>query len=259
MLKQRNAGRRIPAAFAAGLVLAAGLSRPVCLPAQDPLPLGTDSRIVTREIVEGDSIRRWSAIARIPAIEGPAASDPGWAAFEAAVDSIVQGEIEEFRANMAEWEEVPGREWSSTFEADGSVAWVEPPLLSLILDVSVYYSGAAHPGHYAITLVWDAEHGRALRADELFFEGADWPAALSRVAIPALERDLGEMADAAWIAEGAGPNARNFARWALVEEGLLVLFDPYQVAPYAAGPQAVTILRETLADIADPDGPLAPR
>lgn len=255
-----NARRRIPtAAFVTGLVLATGLSRPLSLPAQDPLPLGADSRIVTREIVEGDSIRRWSATARVPAIEGPASSDPGWAAFEAAVDSIVRGEIEEFRDNMAEWEELPGREWSSTFEADGSVAWVEPPLLSLILDVSVYYAGAAHPGHYAITLVWDAERGRALRAAELFIEGVDWPGALSRVAVPALERDLGEMADVAWIAEGAGPSARNFERWALVEDGLLVLFDPYQVAPYAAGPQAVTIPREALADLADPAGPLAPR
>jgi hypothetical protein len=257
-----NSGRRIPAAaYAVGLSLsiAIGLLLPAALPAQDAIPLGSDSRIVPREIAEGDSIRRWSATARVPAIEGPAASDPGWAAFEAAVDSIVRGEIEEFRANMAEWEDQPGREWSSTFEADGSVAWVEPPLLSLILDVSVYYSGAAHPGHYAITLVWDADRGRALRADELFFEWADWPDALSRAAIPALERDLGEMADAEWIAEGAGPSAGNFARWALVEDGLLVLFDPYQVAPYAAGPQAVTIPREALADILDPAGPLGPR
>jgi hypothetical protein len=254
-----NAGRRTPAAAcAAGLVLAAGLSRPVTLPAQDPLPLGADSRIVVREIAEGDSIGGWSAAARVPAIEGPAASDPGWVAFEAAVDSIVRGEIEEFRANMEEWEDLPDGESSSSFEADGSVAWVDPPLLSLILDLSVYYSGAAHPGHYAITLVWDAGRGRALRPDDLFFEWADWPGALSRAAIPALERDLGEMADADWIAEGAGPSARNFARWAIVEDGLLVLFDPYQVAPYAAGPQAVTIPREALADILDPAGPLPP-
>ena len=241
------------------LLLAAALSLPAGAAAQDEMPLGPDSRIAVREIVEGDSIRRWSATARIPVIEGPAAADPGWAAFEAALDSIVREQIDGFRENLAGWDAPPGNEWASFLEADGSVAWVEPPLLSLILDVSVYYAGAAHPGHYAITLVWDAARERALRAEDLFLEWADWPETLSRVAIPALERDLGEMADADWIAEGAGPSARNFTRWALVEEGLLVLFDPYQVAPYAAGPQAVTIPRAALADIADPAGPLAPQ
>lgn len=245
---------------ALGSLFLAALSLPVPAAAQeDALPLGPDSRIVVREIAEGDSIRRWSAVARVPAIEGPAAADPGWAAFESALDSIVRGQIAGFRENLVGWEEPAGMEWSSFFEADGSVAWVEPPFLSLILDVSVYYAGAAHPGHYAITLVWDAARGRALEPADLFRRGADWPAALSRAAIPALERDLGEMADAAWVAEGAGPSAQNFSRWALVADGLLVLFDPYQVAPYAAGPQAVTIPRAALADVADPAGPLAPR
>jgi hypothetical protein len=66
------------------------------------------------------------------------------------------------------------------------------------------------------------------------------------------------MADPSWIEEGAGPNGDNFARWALVEEGLILFFDPYQVAPYAAGPQVVTIPRAALAGVAAPDGPLAP-
>jgi hypothetical protein len=252
--------RPVPASALGALLFAAALSLPVAAPAQDDaLPLDPDSRIVVREIVDGDSTRGWSASARIPAIEGPAAEDPGWRAFESALDSIVRGQIEGFRENLAGWEEPAGDEWASFLEADGSVAWVEPPLLSLILDVSVYYAGAAHPGHYAITLVWDAARGRALEPDDLFLPGSDWPAALARAAIPALERDLGEMADAAWIAEGAGPSAQNFSRWALVADGLLVLFDPYQVAPYAAGPQAVTIPRAALADVTNPAGPLAPR
>jgi hypothetical protein len=73
-----------------------------------------------------------------------------------------------------------------------------------------------------------------------------------------LESALGEMADPSWIQEGAGPRTDNFARWALVEEGLTIFFDPYQVAPWAAGPQAVTIPRAALAEVAAPGGPLAP-
>ena len=249
--------RRAP--FAALAALVALLPTSAALAQDDAgLPLTADSRIVTRTISEGDSASGWTASARIPSIEGPAAIDPGWAGFGTAVDSIVAGEIDEFHANLAEWEPADGA-WKSSFEADGSVLWVQPPILSMVLDVSVFYAGAAHPGQYAITLVWDAGRGRALAPEDLFRAGSDWPQALSREVIPALERDLGEMADPAWIAEGAGAVPESFARWALVEEGLIVFFDPYQVAPYAAGPQAVTIARAALAEVVDPGGPLAPR
>jgi hypothetical protein len=195
----------------------------------------------------------------VPTVEGPAAAAPGWAGFQARVDSLVAAEIEGFHAQLAEWIEPPDPDWTSFFEADGSVVWAEPPLVSVVFDVSVFYAGAAHPGHYARTLVWDAERGRALTLAGLFRRGAPWLEALAFRAIPALEADLGEMADLRWIEEGAGPVAENYARWALVEDGLLVLFDPYQVAPYAAGPQAVTIDRAALADVADPAGPLGAR
>lgn len=221
------------------------------------IPLTADSRLVTRTVADGDSASGWTTTARLPAIEGPAADDPGWAGLAGHLDQIVAGEREAFHQNLAEWKPAePG--WLSTFDVDGSVLQAAPPIVSIVLDFSVYYAGAAHPGHYAITVVWDAGRGRALGFQDVFRATSDWEQALSRLAIPILERDLGEMADGAWIEEGAGPIAENFNRWALVEEGLVLFFDPYQVAPYAAGPQAVTIPRSALADVAAPGGPLAP-
>lgn len=224
--------------------------------AQERVPLTADSGIVAQTTAAGDSAAGWTTRVTLPRIEEPAANDPGWAGFAGHLDRILAGELEEFHADLAEWEPSdPG--WTSSFDADGSVLWADPPILSMVLNVSVYYAGAAHPGHYAITVVWDAERGRALTTDDLFRAGANWPEVVSELAIPALAADLGEMADAGWIAEGAGPDPANFTRWALVEEGLIVLFDPYQVAPYAAGPQAVTIPRAALDEVADPAGPLA--
>jgi hypothetical protein len=226
--------------------------------AQDgSIPLTADSRLVTRTAADGDSATGWTTNVRLPGIEGPAASDPGWAGLAGHLDQIVAGEREAFHENLAEWEpSEPG--WISTFDVDGSVLLAEPPILSMVLDFSVYYAGAAHPGHYAITVVWDAERGRALTTRDLFPATSDWERAVSREAIPILERDLGDMADSSWIREGAGPFAENFRRWALVEEGLVLFFDPYQVAPYAAGPQVVTIPRAALSAVAAPGGPLAP-
>ena len=220
------------------------------------IPLTADSRLVTRTAAEGDSASGWTTSVRLPAIEGPAAEEPGWAGLAGHLDQIVAGEREAFHENLAEWEpSEPG--WVSTFDVDGSVLRAAPPIVSIVLDFSVYYAGAAHPGHYAITVVWDADRGRALTTRDLFPATADWEQVLSREAIPILERDLGDMADPSWIQEGAGPLAENFTRWALVEDGLVLFFDPYQVAPYAAGPQAVTIPRAALAAVAAPDGPLA--
>ena len=218
------------------------------------IPLTADSRLVARTAVAGDSASGWTTSVRLLTIEGPAADDPGWAGLAGHLDQIVAGEREAFHENLAEWDpSEPG--WISTFDVDGSVLWADPPIVSIVLDFSVYYAGAAHPGHYAITVVWDAGRGRALTTDDVFRAG--WEEVLSREAIPVLERDLGEMADPTWIAEGAGPLAENFSRWALVEEGLVLFFDPYQVAPYAAGPQAITVPRAALADVAAADGPLA--
>ena len=243
------------AALAALLVTLSAAS----LPAQDEsVPLPPDSRVVMHTTAAGDSASGWTTRIALPRIEGPAADDPDWAGFRPYLESIISAEIDSFHRNIAEWEPTdPG--WISTFDADGSVLWAHAPILSVVVEVSVYYAGAAHPGHYAITIVWDAERGRALKLRDVFRARSDWTEVLSRESIATLERDLGEMADPAWIAEGAGPLPQNFSRWGLVEEGLVLFFDPYQVAPYAAGPQIVTIPRAALAEVADPEGPLAAR
>ena len=226
--------------------------------AQELVPFAEDSHIATRTIADGDSAAGWSVTARIPTLRGPAAADPAWSEFEALLDAVLAAEIDTFLAHFAEWE-TPHPAMVSSFDAEGVVLWVRPPILSTVLDVSVYYAGAAHPGHYVITLVWDADRRRALTTEDLFAPGSAWPEVVSDATLPALAADLGEMADVDWIAEGAGPDPANFTRWVLVEEGMLVFFDPYQVAPYAAGPQAVAIPYAALADVADPAGPLARR
>jgi hypothetical protein len=226
--------------------------------AQELVPLNEDSHIAIRTIADGDSAAGWSVTARVPTLTGPAAADPAWSGFEALLDAVLAAEIEKFLTNFAAWE-APDSALVSSFDAEGSVLWARPPILSTVLDVSIYHAGAAHPGHYVITLVWDADRRRALTTKDLFAAGSAWPEVLSEAAQPALAADLGEMADSDWIAEGAGPDPANFTRWGLVEEGMLVFFDPYQVAPYAAGPQAVTIPYAALAKVADPTGPLVRR
>lgn len=55
---------------------------------------------------------------------------------------------------------------------------------------------------------------------------------------------------------GADPTPENYRNWNITPGGLLISFDPYQVAAYAAGPQEVLIPYAKLSAIIDPNGPL---
>ncbi len=54
---------------------------------------------------------------------------------------------------------------------------------------------------------------------------------------------------------GAAPDELNYRNWSLTDAGLLISFDPYQVGPYAAGPQEIAVPYADLAVIIDPAGP----
>src|SRR5262249_1630530 len=57
---------------------------------------------------------------------------------------------------------------------------------------------------------------------------------------------------------GASPRADNYRAVAITKKGLWVTFDPYQVAPYAAGPQNVLVPYSAVKDTIKPDSAIAP-
>ena len=65
------------------------------------------------------------------------------------------------------------------------------------------------------------------------------------------------MIDADMMRSGASERADNYKAWAITKKGLWITFDPYQVAPYAAGPQHVLVPYSALKDVIKPDGPVA--
>ncbi len=109
------------------------------------------------------------------------------------------------------------------------------------------YTGGAHGNTVFHTFIFDHFEQRALDLENLF---ADTTAALEVIA-PLVQADLhaqmGEMADAAWIAAGAGPDPENYRNVVLTPDALVFYFPPYQVAAYAAGPFTVAL---PLADVA---------
>jgi hypothetical protein len=131
-------------------------------------------------------------------------------------------------------------------------------LISVKFDVGSYYQGAAHPNSYSDVINYDLKNGKQLKLSDLFKPGAKYLHAIADYSIA----DLKKQATAKGltdeeIASGAAPQAKNYERWNIMKTGIGISFDAYQVGPYAAGPQFVTVPYSALKDMINPEGPIA--
>jgi hypothetical protein len=100
---------------------------------------------------------------------------------------------------------------------------------------------------------FDLRLGSTLQLADLFLPNADYLASIATYC----KDDLAGR-DALLFPEGADPIDTNYQNWTVFSDSLSINFDPYQVAPWAQGPQQVIIPFTQLQDIIDPSGPLAP-
>jgi hypothetical protein len=176
------------------------------------------------------------------------------ARFNALSDQIVQAEIANFRENSLSQASDPPIASGSFFDATYDLVYQEGDLWSLKFDFLGYSDGAAHPYHYSKTLNYDLERGMQLSLDDLFLANSEYLQALSDYCVTELsQRDIGF--DGAFSA-GAEPILENYRNWNIASDGLLITFDEYQVASYAAGPQTVVVPYDALRAWIAPLGPL---
>ena len=120
--------------------------------------------------------------------------------------------------------------------------------VSVFFNISTYYQGMAHPLPQSETVNYDLRHDQPLLLADLFNPGVDYLSILSKLCTD----DLKSQGVLEWDT-GAGPDAANFKSWNITPDGLLITFDPYQVAAYAAGFQKVLIPWASLAGDLNPD------
>jgi hypothetical protein len=126
-------------------------------------------------------------------------------------------------------------------------------LFSINFDISFYASGAAHPGHYSITVNYDLGQSKELALSDLFLPNSNYLETISSYCIAELGKQPFFEGP---FAEGAQPTPENYHNWNITPDGLLITFDEYQVAPYAAGPQKVTVPYSALQTLINTQGPL---
>jgi|SRR6185312_1853258 len=124
----------------------------------------------------------------------------------------------------------------------------------ITLETNIYWygHGAAH-GNYDIS--YDhflVDKKRMLQASDLF--KGDWKASLGKMIVAKAKALLGDDYQGGDDDKTVADNATDPSRWDFSDDGLVVQFEPYEIAPYAAGAVTVTILWSDLSDILADDG-----
>jgi hypothetical protein len=106
----------------------------------------------------------------------------------------------------------------------------------------------AHPNTFFRTFTFDAASGAGLQIDDVFAPGTNYLNILSTqsrkllpAAIAAREGISVSSVDTDYLNRGTTPDADNFQNWYIEGSNLVIVFPPYQLAPYAAGVLTVSI------------------
>jgi len=113
----------------------------------------------------------------------------------------------------------------------------------------------AHGNTTFTTFVFDKATGARLALADLFTPDSGYLERLSALARATLPANLGDAYNPQMLTDGTVPTEANFAAFFLDNTTLDILFAPYAVAPYSAGPQTLQVLASDLANVLNPSYP----
>ncbi len=217
-----------------------------------PIPLFRLVSLTTSTSEESGKAPDYTLKTEIPVLQG--VDDPRVKKFNEEVLQIIQTGIDQFRQELAAQPATPiagGSFYSVKYEL---VSPTGSNFLSLQIIVEGMSDGAAHPYHVTLSYNYDLEKGEQITVNQLFLHGVNPLQTISDFCKAELDkRDIGFDG----FGGGAEPTPENYAVWNLSSQGLVIVFNEYQVASYAAGPQTIIIPFEALGNIIKPGSALA--
>jgi hypothetical protein len=219
------------------------------------LSLASNYKLAKKEIKEENKKKNYSISVSYHLMEGhreKTIQDN----FNKYIKEIVNERVEDFKNDMQDWQQV--KDFESSFEIDDTILLQNENVISIRLDGYEYYSGAAHPLTFFVSVNYDLNKNAAIKLKDLFT--GDYLRIISDLCIQDLVKQRNEYAaddtDVSWIREGAGPKDDNYKVFNMTDSSLIVTFPVYQVASYAEGPREVTIPYSKIMKIIDKNGPL---
>lgn len=110
------------------------------------------------------------------------------------------------------------------------------------------YTGGAHGNLDIITLNYATENGNMLDLEHIFQDVEQALELMSTYSYTVLSAELEDGHSSTMLKSGTSPDNENFSTLTLLPTGIIIHFQPYQVAPWSAGPQKVSMSLEDLAD-----------
>lgn len=126
-----------------------------------------------------------------------------------------------------------------------------PSVLSVVWKTASY-TGGAHGNLEISSTTYDLKTGKLIDLYDVFKNLDIALDIMSRFCSRSIGHALGDMYNDDMLRTGTAPEAENYACFALTPSGIRIYFQPYQVAPWAAGPQVADIPLDELKD-AEPD------
>ena len=219
-------------------------------------------RVFPKTIRDNSKEKRYSVDAEYPEIQGDLRFD----GFNREARSLVTKDVGAFKAaetsdEYADDTTLPSETQNSTLDLRYEVRYATDDLISVEFTESSYSRGAAHPNSLTTVLNYDVKNNRKLGLSDLF-SAKNYLRVIANYCMKDLrdraKNDSDSMISEEMMQSGASPHADNYRAVAITKKGLWVTFDPYQVAPYAAGPQFVLVPYSALKDIIKPDGAIGP-
>lgn len=229
---------------------------------QQPIEFTATVRVSPKTIKEASKEKHYTIDAEYPQIEGDARFDK----FNREARSLVLKDVAAFKASETQTQEdanaeLPAETQDSTLDIGYDIRYATDDLISVEFGEGQYSRGAAHPNSATTVLNYDVKNGKKLTLADLFNANSKYLNVISAYCIKELKdrakKNNDEMLTDDTIQSGAAPRADNYRAVAITKKGLWVTFDPYQVAPYAAGPQYVMVPYAVLREIVKSDGPIA--
>ncbi|MBI4067823.1 DUF3298 and DUF4163 domain-containing protein [Candidatus Kaiserbacteria bacterium] len=162
------------------------------------------------------------------------------ASIDANIEAVVEGALTQFKNDVALGPPPPDSAVSQyEFQSMFDSAYVGPDVVSAKLVFSTYMGGA-HGIASIYGLNYDRETGRELTLDDAL---AMIGLSLTEVAERAKAELTAKLGSDIISPEGADPTPENYATFIVGPEQVTFVFQVYQIAPYAAGPQEVSFTR----------------
>jgi len=219
-------------------------------PTVTPIPLSQQVTLVPQVFNETNQTPPFMITSQTPQLTG--SDDPRVVAINQRLNELVRNEVDVFRQSFLQ-NTAPTVTNGSFLEVTYTLASQYDDIWSFKFDFHFYSDGAAHPGSYSMTLSYDLGQGSELMLADLFLPNSNY---LETIA----DHCSAELSHQPFFegpfAEGTQPTLENYRNWNITPEGLMITFDEYQVAPYAAGPQTVIVPYGELQAVIDPRGPL---